>query len=134
MPVETFNASYNDVWVAVETYLINEKDPIVMSDQEDGLIVTDWVIMEKVFGAKRYHYEIEIKDLGAGQVAVGIASPQEKYEMGDWEDMLPTERRANRIFKYIERNLGAVVVTTGVTNIEKVSDRPYNKRQWGIVR
>jgi hypothetical protein len=132
VPVEDFNNTYEDVWGGVITYLNREKEPIVVSDKEKGFISTDWVIMQKVFSSKRYRYDIQINKLSETQTRVGIASPQEAYSMGDWESVLPSERRANRIFRYI-RELKSSLVQREEETAPKltggVGDRPFNKRR-----
>ena len=131
-PVHGWQAPYQEVWDSVVAYLDKEEEPIIAADMQNGVITTDWVIMEKVFSTKRYRYEIGVANLGDNEVEVVIASPQESYSMGDWEEMLPTERRAQRIFRFIEERLDRPVPETTV--IGKVSKRPFNKRQRGIVR
>lgn len=128
MPVERFEGAYDVVWDSVITYLNKEKEPITVSDKEKGIISTDWVIMQKVFGAKRYRYDIQITKIGENQVQVGIASPQEAYSMGDWEEILPSERRAQRIFSFIRKKIKEI------TGVGRVAKRPYNKRQRGVDR
>lgn len=128
MPVEKFSGSYDLVWDSVITYLDKEKEPITVSDKEKGIISTDWVIMQKVFGAKRYRYDIQMTKLAENEVQVGIASPQEAYSMGDWEEILPSERRAHRIFRFVRVQIRKVV------GIGKVSERPFSKRQYGLSR
>lgn len=129
VPVEDFNMPYESAWDSILTYLNKDKEPIIVSDKEKGFVSTDWVIIEKVFSAKRYRYDIQVNKLTENEVRVGISSPQEEYSMGDWEPMLPAERRANRIFKFIRNWKGitedgkpAVKVSSGVAK------RPFNKR------
>lgn len=129
MPVQTFSVPYDQVWDSVIVYLDKEKEPIVLADKEKGVISTDWVNMQKVFATKRYRYDIQVTEVGENQVQVGIASPQESYTMGDWEEMLPHEIRAHRMFRAIARRLRSISTVS-----RKVSYRPFNKRQRGLVR
>lgn len=129
MPVKQFNAPYDKVYDSVLTYLNKEQEPILAADKEKGMISTDWIIIEKVFSAKRYRYDIRIAKIDENITSVGILSPQEAYDMGDWEEVLPSERRARRIFSFIKTYnpvsgaKSAVLVTSGV------SERPFNKRR-----
>lgn len=127
MPVADFNAPYDAVWDSVMTYLNREKEPILVSDKEKGVISTDWVIMEKVFDVKRYKYDVFINKAGDNIVHVGIVSPQQAYDMGDWEDALPTERRAQRIFSYIKSSKNVKGIKNTPTFSGGVSKRPFNK-------
>lgn len=129
MPVKTFTASYDQVWDASIGYLNEEKEPIILADREKGIISTDWVNMHKVLSVKRYRYDIQITEIGENQIQIGIASPQEAYSMGDWEEMLPHERRAHRMFKAIASNIRAV---HGISR--RVSPRPFNRRQRRLPR
>ena len=131
-PVCGYQAPYQDVWDSVVAYLDKEEEPIIAANMETGVITTDWVIMEKVFSTKRYRYEIEVADLGDNEVEVAIASPQESYSMGDWEEILPTERRAQRIFSFIGKRVSQPIAAS--SDIGHISQRPFNKRQRGIVR
>lgn len=135
-PVRAFDSSYNSVWDLTIAYLEKNREPIVVADKEQGIIQTDWVIY-KVVGARRYYYDIQIAKTADDQVAVTIASPQQEYSMGDWEDMLPNERRAQRMFRY----LGSLVRKGGPIVLQKtpdyetgVEDRPYNRPQRGLDR
>lgn len=128
MPVETYSAPYDEVWDSLIVYLNNEKDPIVVADKEKGIIYTDWVNEQKVFVTKRYRYNIQIEDIGENKIQVGIVTPEEVYSMGDWEELLPHERKAKRIFEYIEN----IIRTKGTS--KKVSSRPFNRRVTGISR
>lgn len=138
-PVRTYSASYDAVWDATVAYLDNNEDPIVIADKEKGVITTDWVIY-KVWGARRYYYSIQIAKTGDNEVALEVESPQQEYAMGDWEDMLPTERRSDRLFssiaKFVRSGASSVSQQEGsVVNFNKnVAKRPLNKRQRGIVR
>jgi hypothetical protein len=130
VPVEDFNVSYDNAWDGLLYYMNREKEPIVVSDKEKGLISTDWVIMEKVFSAKRYRYDIQINKLNESQVRIGIASPQEAYSMGDWESMLPSERRANRIFDFVKSWKGVTQTVSAANEVKVTSgikERPFNK-------
>lgn len=129
MPVEQFSASYDDVWDAALVYLNKQKEPIVAADKEKGIIYTDWVNEQKVFVTKRYRYNIQIQKIGEEEVQVGIASPQEAYSMGDWEEILPHERKARRMFWAIKRNIKAKRTT-----YETIGKRPFNRRTKGITR
>lgn len=128
MPVTKYNASYDLVWDNLVKYLGKEKEPILVSDKEKGVISTDWVNMHKAFSVKRYRYDIQLTKLGENEVQVGIASPQEAYSMGDWEEILPSERRAGRIFWYLR---GKIRKTLGIS---KLSKRPFNKKYIGLMR
>lgn len=128
MPVQKYSAPYDLVWGSTLKYLDREKEPIVVSDKEKGMISTDWVNMHKPFGVKRYRYDIQIANLGEDNVQVGIASPQEAYSMGDWEEILPHERRARRMFGFIRREVKRALRVT------KAEERPFNKRQIGLIK
>jgi len=130
VPVEDFNISYDNAWDGLVYYMNRDKEPIVVVDKEKGFISTDWVIMEKVFSAKRYRYDIQINKLNENQVRIGVASPQEAYSMGDWEPMLPSERRASRIFSFIKNWKGAALagnVQSEVKVTSGIKERPFNK-------
>lgn len=128
MPVNKFSASYELVWDTTLKYLDKEKEPVVVSDKEKGIIATDWVNVHKLFGVRRYRYDIQIRRLGENNVEVGAASPQESYSMGDWEGVLPTERRAHRMFGFLKRELKRSL------GISKLPKRPYSKRKIGLIK
>ncbi len=129
-PVRAFNSTYDTVWDLTIAYLEKYREPIIVADKEQGIIQTDWVIY-KVVGARRYYYDIQIAKTAEDQVAVAIASPQQEYSMGDWEDMLPNERRAQRMFRYLRSSVrkgGAIVLQKTPDYEAGVEDRPYNRR------
>lgn len=130
MPVKTFTASYDQIWDASIKYLSKEKEPILVADKEKGIISTDWVNMHKVFSVKRYRYDIQVMKIAEDQIEVGIVSPQESYSMGDWEEILPHERRASRMFGSLARDIKHSRL--GVS--KKVSSRPFNRSQRGLMR
>jgi len=128
LPVATFSMPYDSVWDRVLVYLNKEKEPIIACDKEKGVISTDWVVLEKFFAVKRYRYDIQLKKISDTQVQVGIFSPQEAYSMGDWEEMLPSERRAQEIFCVIKSSTPVDKSAPGSTgNLGKVEKRPFNK-------
>ena len=108
MPTMSFSAPYEDVWDSAALYLQKEKEPVLSFNRDDGVISTDWVHMHKVFSVKRYRYDIKMDRLEDGGVQVTVVSPQEGYSMGDWEELLPSERRARRIFRFIQSNIRRV--------------------------
>lgn len=130
MPVERYSASYDLVWDSVIAYLDKQKEPIIAADKEKGVITTNWVNMHKPFSVKRYRYDVQITKLAEDEVQVGVVSPQEKYSMGDWEETLPTERRARRIFRDLRRDLRE----SKRIRLKNVAKRPFHKRERGIVR
>ena len=130
MPVKTFTGSYDQVWDASIKYLNKDKEPILVADKEKGIISTDWVNMHKVFSVKRYRYDIQVMKIAENQIEVGIVSPQESYSMGDWEKILPHERRAHRMFRVIAKDIK--YSRLGVS--KKVSSRPFNRTQRGLMR
>lgn len=127
VPVRDYTASYDNVWNGILTYLNKEEEPILVTDKEKGIIATDWTIMEKVFSAKRYKYDIKVTKLDENNVRVAIASPQELYDMGDWDEMLPTERRAQRIFGFIKSHNPAKKTRQMVPISSGISKRTFNK-------
>lgn len=136
MPVQTFGSSYDKVWDSTINYLNKQKEPIVVADKEKGIIQTDWVNLHKLFAVKRYRYVIELKKTVDEKIQVGVASPQEEYSMGDWEEMLPSERRAKRIFRYIKSGAktSIVQVRQGVNISKGVEKRPFSKTRRGLVK
>ena len=124
MPVESFSGSYNEIWDSTVKFLEKEEEPITMADREKGVIATDWVNIQKFFSTKRYRYNIKIDKISEKETQVGIASPQQAYSMGDWEDILPQERRAQRIFRMIrgklttKKRLEATETETTTVNFE----------------
>lgn len=138
LPVQNFNTSYDNAWNAVVTYLGRDKEPVIAADKEKGVISTDWVIMEKFFATKRYRYDIYLTKLDENNVRVSILSPQQEYDMGDWEDMLPTERRSDRIFRYLSGSAGCAGAAQG--NLQgnmvncKIAKRPFNKKSRTVSR
>lgn len=137
MPTREFDAGFDTVWDGIIQYLDRQKEPITTADKKNGVILTDWVIIKKVFSSKRYRYEIKVTRLKDNRVQVGIASPQQVYSMGDWEDLLPTERRANRIFRYLsritkqyKRQAGKQRGNKPVQNFKGVSKRRFYRKTY----
>jgi len=141
MPVKTFSASYDNVWHATMLYLDKQTEPILTADKNKGIISTDWVNLKRLFKVKRYRYDIHIKKLGENKIQVGVISPQQSYSMGDWEPMLPQEKRARHIFRAIRKKLKSVYrakrkesTKISTNNFKGVSPRPFNKISKGNIK
>lgn len=138
LPVRTFNSTYDNVWDSTVKFLTKEDEPVIILDKEKGFISTDWIILEKVFATKRYRYDIQITKLNDSQIQVAVSSPQESYDMGDWEPMLPSERRSNAMFNYIKNSVKTTTMVkeqgSNITIEKSQNKKPFNKVQRGIKR
>jgi hypothetical protein len=82
LPHQKFPVSFNILFHITLRILQENEEPILTTDRESGLIVTEWVTEEWGFSRERHKFNILITKLSKKEASIRICAFEERWEKG----------------------------------------------------